>query len=141
MHFIKTQDFRTSFKPNLTCVFLFVGANSKNKNKNSLPWRTLYVHNIQKGDAIKAIMRFSGRITYLLMHVHTDYHIVGTRMYIVQKIKACFLSMYCTYLTLFLPNLVTWRSYMGWFRPWPVGIGLTTIVRKSDEKFYCAYLA
>ena len=27
-------------------------------------------------------------------------------------------------LTLFLPDLVTWRSYMGWFRPWPVGIGL-----------------
>ena len=27
-------------------------------------------------------------------------------------------------LTLFRPDLVTWRSYMGWFRPWPVGIGL-----------------
>ena len=36
------------------------------------------VHNTQKGDAIKAIIGFSGRITYLLMHVHTDYHIVGT---------------------------------------------------------------
>ena len=29
-------------------------------------------------------------------------------------------------LTLFLPDLVTWRSYMGWFRPWPVAIGLNT---------------
>ena len=28
-------------------------------------------------------------------------------------------------LTLFLPDLVTWRSYMGWFRPWPVRIGLS----------------
>ena len=22
------------------------------------------------------------------------------------------------------PDLVTWRSYKGWFRPWLVGIGL-----------------
>ena len=28
-------------------------------------------------------------------------------------------------LTLFLPAVVMWCSYMGWFRPWPVGIGLT----------------
>ena len=28
-------------------------------------------------------------------------------------------------LTLFLPAVVTWHSYMGWFRPWPVGIGLS----------------
>ena len=27
-------------------------------------------------------------------------------------------------LTLFWPAVVMWRSYMGWFRPWPVGIGL-----------------
>jgi hypothetical protein len=27
-------------------------------------------------------------------------------------------------LTLFLPAVVTWHSYMGWFPPWPVGIGL-----------------
>ena len=27
-------------------------------------------------------------------------------------------------LTLFLLAVVTWHSYMGWFRPWPVGIGL-----------------
>ena len=26
-------------------------------------------------------------------------------------------------LTLFLPDLVTRRSYKGWFHPWPVGIG------------------
>ena len=34
-------------------------------------------------------------------------------------------------LTLFLPDLVTWRSYMGWFRPWPVGIGL---INKSTHR-------
>ena len=28
-------------------------------------------------------------------------------------------------LTLFLPDLVMWRLYKGWFRPWPVGIGLS----------------
>ena len=27
-------------------------------------------------------------------------------------------------LTLFWPDLVMWRSYKGWFHPWPVGIGL-----------------
>ena len=27
-------------------------------------------------------------------------------------------------LTLFRPDLVTWRSYKCWFRPWLVGIGL-----------------
>ena len=31
------------------------------------------------------------------------------------------------FLTLFLPAVVTWHSYMGWFRPWPVGIGLTPV--------------
>ena len=30
-------------------------------------------------------------------------------------------------LTLFLPDLVTWRSSKGWFRPWLVGIGLIRI--------------
>ena len=30
-------------------------------------------------------------------------------------------------LTLFLPAVVMWRSYMGWFRPWPVEIGLRGI--------------
>ena len=30
-------------------------------------------------------------------------------------------------LTLFLPDLVTWCSYKGWFCPWPVGIGLKDI--------------
>ena len=34
---------------------------------------------------------------------------------------------FCTLLTLFLPDLVTWRSYKGWFRPWPVGIGLSRV--------------
>jgi hypothetical protein len=29
-----------------------------------------------------------------------------------------------SFLTLFLPAVVTWRSYMCWFRPWPVGIRL-----------------
>ena len=33
-------------------------------------------------------------------------------------------STSCFILTLFLPDLVTWRSYKGWFRPWPEGIGL-----------------
>ena len=28
------------------------------------------------------------------------------------------------HLTLFLPDLVTWRSCKGWFHPWRVGIGL-----------------
>ena len=28
------------------------------------------------------------------------------------------------HLTLFLLAVVTWHSYMGWFHPWPVGIGL-----------------
>ena len=28
-------------------------------------------------------------------------------------------------LTLFLPAVVRWCSYMGWFHPWPVGIGLS----------------
>ena len=31
-------------------------------------------------------------------------------------------------LTLFLPDLVTWRSYKGWFRPWPVGIGWNALL-------------
>ena len=26
-------------------------------------------------------------------------------------------------LPLFLPDLVMWHSYKGWFRPWPVGVG------------------
>ena len=34
-------------------------------------------------------------------------------------------------LTLFLPAVVTWRSYMGWFRPWPVGIGLKRLKSNS----------
>ena len=41
-------------------------------------------------------------------------------------------------LTLFLPDLVTWRSYMGWFRPWPVGIGLKTyflVIRHHFRSF------
>ena len=32
-------------------------------------------------------------------------------------------------LTLFQPDFVTWRTNKGWFRPWPVGIGLTTKMR------------
>ena len=36
-------------------------------------------------------------------------------------------------LTLFLPDLVTWRSYMGWFCPWPVGIA-------AAKAFPCLYL-
>ena len=35
-------------------------------------------------------------------------------------------------LTLFLPDVVTWRSYMGWFRPWPVGKGLSLSHRKTE---------
>ena len=31
----------------------------------------------------------------------------------------------CLTLSLFRPDLVTWRSYKGWFRPWLVGIGLS----------------
>ena len=31
---------------------------------------------------------------------------------------------YFVLLTLFWPDLVKWRSYKGWFRPWLVGIGL-----------------
>ena len=34
-------------------------------------------------------------------------------------------------LTLFLPAVVTWHSYTGWFHPWPVGIGL--------KEFHCKY--
>ena len=32
------------------------------------------------------------------------------------------------WLTLFLPAVVTWHSYIGWFRPWPVGIGLKRMI-------------
>ena len=30
--------------------------------------------------------------------------------------------------TLFRPVVVMWCSYMGWFRPWPVEIGLKTLI-------------
>ena len=36
----------------------------------------------------------------------------------------CIYISMTTLLTLFRPDLVTWRSYKGWFRPWLVGIGL-----------------
>ena len=36
----------------------------------------------------------------------------------------------CAYLTLFL-LAVTWSSYMRWFYPWPVGIGLSQLMFKS----------
>ena len=42
-------------------------------------------------------------------------------------------------LTLFLPDVVTWRSYMGWFRPWPVGTGLTKL--GSADYFHLLQLA
>ena len=43
--------------------------------------------------------------------------------------------MYNTQLTLFLTDLVTWRSYKGWFRPYLVGIGLKFIYSEKATKF------
>ena len=53
--------------------------------------------------------------------------LVSARILITESLmdKYCLVTIkVTTRLTLFLPDLVTWRSYMGWFRPWPVGIGL-----------------
>ena len=44
-------------------------------------------------------------------------------MYSEDTCKNCKTERKCI-LTLFLPDLVIWRSYKGWFCPWPVGRGL-----------------
>ena len=44
---------------------------------------------------------------------------------------ALLLKMPLFALTLFQPDLVMWRSCKGWFRPWPVGIGLKAILEGS----------
>ena len=38
-------------------------------------------------------------------------------------------------LTLFLPGVVKWHSYMGWFRPVLVGIGLKELVQSMMHVF------
>ena len=45
-----------------------------------------------------------------------------------------------TSLTLFLPAVVTWHSYMGWFRPWPLGIDLKVFLIKERVYFHKKYL-
>ena len=40
-------------------------------------------------------------------------------------------------LTLFLPAFVTWYSYMGWFCPVPVGIGLTLKNLEAQSNSSC----
>ena len=45
-----------------------------------------------------------------------------------------YMRKFKTYNThLFLPVCVTWKLYMGWFNPWPVGIGLTSIWKQCGR--------
>ena len=44
------------------------------------------------------------------------------------------------FLTLFLPAVVTWPSYMGWFRPWPVWIGLNVEEFSTDASVHYFFI-
>ena len=87
-----------------------------------LKWLGIFLP-LKKGGKIKCI--FS-----LVSNVVTS---TNTMKHGQMLLTFCIYISMTTLLTLFRPDLVTWRSYKGWFRPWLVGIGLTHTVAHSTK--------
>ena len=82
--------------------------------------------------------KFGGLTKYELISIliaFNEYKIVTQLLQTESNGSFSFSFISFTYLTLFLPDLVTWGSHKGWFRPWPVGIGLTNfhIMKKKTQ--------
>ena len=86
-------------------------------------WKNLGPPKLQSGYVIGASSSQSSFFWwYPLLLLHWQ-------LYWSHILQVCLNLAYCTsscskVLTLFLPAVVTWHSCMGWFRPWPIEVGL-----------------
>jgi len=66
-----------------------------------------------------------------IVKVRASWGRVSRGLTVYCNLKKKSMSLHC--LTLFLLAVVTWQSYMGWLRPWPLGIGLSHLYQLFYE--------